>query len=105
MDELQETHKYIKITFVIFQTGSCIIVGNCSEKVLRFVFEFVKKLLRTEYKSIYIDGDASIVKPPIELIGDAEDDIVKLDKKKNRKRRITVTTGYFSQLKNIAAIV
>lgn len=108
MDELQETNKYIKITFVIFQTGSCIIVGNCSEKVLRFVFEFVKKMLRTEYKSIYIDGDASNVKLPIELIGhdeDAEDDIVKLDKKKNRKRRITVTTGYFSQLKNITAAV
>jgi len=105
MDELQETHKYIKITFVIFQTGSCIIVGNCSEKVLRFVFDFVKKMLHDEYRSIFIEGDATaVVKLPIdaELGDDDDDEIVEIDKKKNRKRRITVTTGYFSQLKNIS---
>ena len=105
MDELQETNKYIKITFVIFQTGSCIIVGNCSEKVLRFVFDFVKKMLHDEYRSIFIEGDATaVVKLPIDAeLGDADDDeIVEIDKKKNRKRRITVTTGYFSQLKNIS---
>jgi hypothetical protein len=106
MDELQETNKYIKITFVIFQTGSCIIVGNCSEKVLRFVFDFVKKMLHDEYRSIFIEGDATaVVKLPIdaELGDDDDDEIVEIDKKKNRKRRITVTTGYFSQLKNISA--
>jgi TATA-box binding protein (TBP) (component of TFIID and TFIIIB) len=104
MDELQETHKYIKITFVIFQTGSCIIVGNCSEKVLRFVFDFVKKMLHDEYRSIFIEGDATaVVKLPIDAVLDDDDDeIVEIDKKKNRKRRITVTTGYFSQLKNIS---
>ena len=100
MDELQETHKYIKITFVIFQTGSCIIVGNCSEKVLRFVYDFVKKMLHDEYFDIFIEGEA--VLPIIE--GDDENsEIVVMDKKKDRKRRITVTTGYFSQLKNISA--
>lgn len=106
MDELQETNKYIKITFVIFQTGSCIIVGNCSEKVLRFVFDFVKKMLHDEYRSIFIEGDASaVVKLPIDSVlndDDDDDEIVEIDKKKNRKRRITVTTGYFSQLKNIS---
>ena len=105
MDELQETNKYIKITFVIFQTGSCIIVGNCSEKVLRFVFDFGKKMLHDEYRSIFIEGDATaVVKLPIdaELGDDDDDEIVEIDKKKNRKRRITVTTGYFSQLKNIS---
>jgi hypothetical protein len=105
MDELQETNKYIKITFVIFQTGSCIIVGNCSEKVLRFVFDFVKKMLHDEYRSIFIEGDATaVVKLPIDAVlnDDDDDEIVEIDKKKNRKRRITVTTGYFSQLKNIS---
>ena len=103
MDELQETNKYIKITFVIFQTGSCIIVGNCSEKVLRFVYEFVKKLLHDEYYNIFIEGEPVSEKIPIIDNDDDEDDeVVKMDKKKNRKRRITVTTGYFSQLKNIS---
>ena len=100
MDELQETHKYIKITFVIFQTGSCIIVGNCSEKVLRFVYDFVKKMLHDEYFDIFIEGEAV---SPIVIVDDENSDIVVMDKKKDRKRRITVTTGYFSQLKNISA--
>jgi hypothetical protein len=99
MDELQETHKYIKITFVIFQTGSCIIVGNCSEKVLRFVYDFVKKMLHDEYFDIFIEGEAV---SPIVIVDDENSEIVVMDKKKDRKRRITVTTGYFSQLKNIS---
>ena len=100
MDELQETHKYIKITFVIFQTGSCIIVGNCSEKVLRFVYDFVKKILHDEYYNIFIEGEPV---SPIVIVDDENSEIVVMDKKKDRKRRITVTTGYFSQLKNISA--
>ena len=100
MDELQETHKYIKITFVIFQTGSCIIVGNCSEKVLRFVYDFVKKMLHDEYFDIFIEGEAV---SPVVIVDDENSEIVVMDKKKDRKRRITVTTGYFSQLKNISA--
>lgn len=100
MDELQETHKYIKITFVIFQTGSCIIVGNCSEKVLRFVYDFVKKMLHDEYFDIFIEGEPV---SPIIIVDDENSDVVVMDKKKDRKRRITVTTGYFSQLKNISA--
>jgi hypothetical protein len=99
MDELQETHKYIKITFVIFQTGSCIIVGNCSEKVLRFVYDFVKKMLHDEYFDIFIEGEPV---SPIVIVDDENSEIVVMDKKKDRKRRITVTTGYFSQLKNIS---
>jgi hypothetical protein len=103
MDELQETHKYIKITFVIFQTGSCIIVGNCSEKVLRFVFDFVKKMLQTEYQQIVIHGEAEVIKladPETET--ETEPICEEVAQKKNRKRRITVTTSYFSELKNIS---
>lgn len=100
MDELQETNKYIKITFVVFQTGSCIIVGNCSEKVLRFVFDFVKKMLQTEYQQIVIHGEAEVIKLA-ELETETESVSEEIDQKKNRKRRITVTTSYFSKLKNI----
>lgn len=101
MDELQETHKYIKITFVIFQTGSCIIVGNCSEKVLRFVFDFVKKMLQTEYQQIVIHGEAEVIKL-VDPETETEPICEEVAQKKNRKRRITVTTSYFSELKNIS---
>jgi hypothetical protein len=61
-------------------------------------------MLHDEYRSIFIEGDATaVVKLPIDAVLDDDDDeIVEIDKKKNRKRRITVTTGYFSKLKNIS---
>jgi TATA-box binding protein (TBP) (component of TFIID and TFIIIB) len=102
MDELQETDKYIKVTFVIFQTGSCIIVGNCNEKVLRFVYEFVKKMLHDEYYNIFIDGETITQKIPSPIEDVEGEEVISIDKSKSRKRRITVTTGYFSQLKNIS---
>ena len=75
---------------MIFRTGGCLIVGNCSEEILRFVYEFVKMILRAEYQSIFMNGEASLVK--------GEDD----DKEsKQRKRKITVSSTYFSELKKI----
>jgi hypothetical protein len=44
--ELLKAKKYTEISFMVFRTGSCIIVGNCSEPVLRFVYEFIKELLQ-----------------------------------------------------------
>ena len=41
-----------KISYMIFRTGSILIVGKCSEEVLRIVYEYVKTLLITEYKEI-----------------------------------------------------
>jgi hypothetical protein len=46
-----------------------------------------------------IEGEAV---SPIVIVDDENSEIVVMDKKKDRKRRITVTTGYFSQLKNIS---
>jgi len=65
-------------------------VGNCSEEVLRFVYEFVKKMLLTEFPNIFISR-AEVVEGPA------------VDKKdsKMRKRKIMVSTQYFSALKSI----
>ena len=52
MSELGKTNKYTEVSFMIFRTGSCLIVGNCSESVLRFVYEFIKCLLTREYAHI-----------------------------------------------------
>lgn len=44
--------KYSKISFMIFRTGSVLIVGKCDECVLTEVYDFIKQLLVDEYKNI-----------------------------------------------------
>ena len=89
VEELTKTEKYTKVSFMIFRTGGCLIVGNCSETVLRFVYDFVTKVLVTEFPNIYI---ARV----------EEDQNAGKKEAKIRKRKIVVTTPYFSQLKSIA---
>lgn len=43
---------YNKISFMIFRTGSVLIVGKCDENVLNEVYIFIKQLLMDEYKNI-----------------------------------------------------
>jgi len=42
----------IKVSFMIFRTGSVLIVGKCDEKILMIIYNYLKDLLRNEYKSI-----------------------------------------------------
>lgn len=88
VDELIESKKYTKVSFMIFRTGGCLIVGNCSEEILTFVYDFVKNIMKDEYQNIYMSK---------ENIGPAEP-----KKKKLRKRKITVSTSYLSDLKKIS---
>ena len=54
MNELIENNKYREIPFMIFRTGSCLIVGNCNEHILNVVYRFIRKLLKQEYSTIYV---------------------------------------------------
>jgi GTPase SAR1 family protein len=54
MSELGDNKKYTEISFMIFRTGSVLIVGNCTERILKYVFEFIKKILATEYQNIHV---------------------------------------------------
>jgi len=81
MSELGDFNKYTEVSFMIFRTGSCLIVGNCTEKVLKFVFEFIKKILADEYQNIYVAN---------------EEPIVKVKKTKLRKKIIMVTSSYLA---------
>ena len=87
VDELIVSKKYTKVSFMIFRTGGCLIVGNCSEEVLMFVYDFVKKMLNDEYLNIYMKVDK---------LGEVEPKKIKL-----RKRKIMVSTTYFSDLKKL----
>jgi len=62
LSDLMECKKYTEVSLMIFRTGSCIIVGNCSEKILRFIFEFIKEILITEYREICFNDEIPQVK-------------------------------------------
>ena len=68
MSELDDNRKYTEVSFMIFRTGSCLIVGNCSEKILLFIFEFIKKILWNEYENIFVvntDLNVKVKKPKL----------------------------------------
>ena len=81
----ENKEKYKKVTevsFMIFRTGSVLIVGMCEENVLIEIYEFLKKLLRAEFNEI-CQG----------LIDLELHNSIKNKKKKIRKKIITVIDG------------
>ena len=77
-----------KISFMIFRTGSVLIVGRCDENVLIIIYEFLKNILTNEYKNI--------CQKNIKHLDEAEKNIandLKNKKKKIRKKTITIETN------------
>lgn len=67
---------YIEISFMIFRTGSVLIVGKCEDYVLHDIYDFIKELFRVEFLNIY----SHIIQP--------EDDVLKKHVPKLRTRTI-----------------
>ena len=57
-----------EVSFMIFRTGSVLIVGNCDSSVLYIIYEYLKKLLTTEYNEIYIKNNLSKKKKSVKKI-------------------------------------
>lgn len=85
MSELLDNKKYTEVSFMIFRTGSGLIVGNCTERILRFVFDFIKKILIEEYSNIAILS---------------ENPVIKNKKPKLRKRIVSYSKDYFNNTMN-----
>ena len=81
LDELSKD-KYTKVSFMVFRTGNCLIVGNCTKEILHFVFEFVKTILMDEYEHIKAINDVPVVK---------------MKKKKPRKRVVYLERSYYNE--------
>ena len=47
-----DSKKYIEISFMVFRTGSVLIVGKCEDYVLHDIYAFIKELLRVEYSNV-----------------------------------------------------
>jgi hypothetical protein len=86
MRELDDNKKYTEVSFMIFRTGSCLIVGNCSESILMFIFDFIKNVLKQEYEKI------SVV---------SEEPVVKTKKSKLRKKNVTISNSYYASDVNV----
>jgi hypothetical protein len=70
-----------EVSFMIFRTGSVLIVGRCDENVLLVIYEYLKVIFINEYKNICqknikVDEDGEL--------------ILKDKKKKTRRKNITI---------------
>ena len=83
MSELDNAIKYSEISFMIFRTGSCLIVGNCTERILRFVYESIKQVLHDEYYTIAVTNMNTETK---------------IKKEKIRKKTIILTPTYYTEV-------
>ena len=82
MSELIDNKKYTEVSFMIFRTGSCLIVGNCSEQILVFIYQFIKKIFQAEYRIISVVNEEPVLK----------NKTIKL-----RKKTITVSNDYYEK--------
>jgi hypothetical protein len=76
---MDPTNIYTRVAFMIFRTGSVLIVGKCDEVVLNHIYTFLVRLLKTEYYTIWQHKSVSDLTP------------LKDKKKKTRKKMITIT--------------
>ena len=84
--QISEENKHLyndvkEVSFMIFRTGSVLIVGRCDENVLMIIYEFLKIILNNEYKNIH---------QKVSKNGDENTPVVKDKKKKLRKKNITI---------------
>jgi hypothetical protein len=81
-EENKELYKNVKqVSFMIFRTGSVLIVGRCDENVLMLIYEFLKIILRNEFKNICQKNIKA---------SENSDVVVKDKKKKLRRKNITI---------------
>ena len=46
--------KWTQVSFMIFRTGSVLIVGNCDENILLIIYNYLKTVIFKEYENIFI---------------------------------------------------
>jgi hypothetical protein len=85
MEQLSKSNKYTVVSFMIFRTGSVLIVGNCNEEELNHIYIFIKRILEGECDELFVIGEPQVTK----------DKTLKI-----RKRKIVVSHEFCKQYIN-----
>ena len=85
-----ENKRIFKVSFMIFRTGSVLVVGRCDDIMINDIYLFIKDILSNEYDNINVNNE-----------------ITYIDKqtKKNRvckKKKLKINTNYFNNNVNIS---
>ena len=89
--ENMSLYKNVKeVSFMIFRTGSVLIVGKCEEYVLILIYDFLKNILTNEYHLICQQNSNN---DENKILQSAKD-----KKKKSRKKNILITVDTQQQL-------
>jgi hypothetical protein len=75
-----------EVSFMIFRTGSVLIVGKCDENVLISIYEFLKIVLNNEFKQICQRNNNNII-----IENDESTNVKDIKKKKIRRKTITIS--------------
>ena len=74
-NEMVDKTSFIKVSFMIFRTGSVLIVGKCSEEILYRIYEFLCTIFCAEYDEI-------------KVVNNMQEDMNKLKKNKEKPRKL-----------------
>ena len=66
-DSSLEGHWY-EISFMIFRTGSVLIVGNCNSSILKVIYNYLKTILGEEYQNIFITNNTTKKKKSVKKV-------------------------------------
>ena len=85
-----ENKRIFKVSFMIFRTGSVLVVGRCDDIMINDIYLFIKDILSNEYDNINVNNE-----------------ITYIDKqtKKNRvckKKKLKINPNYFNNNVNIS---
>lgn len=86
MEQLSKSNKYTVVSFMIFRTGSVLIVGNCNEEELNHIYIFIKRILEDEYDELHVLGEQQVTK----------DKTLKI-----RKRKIVINKEFVEKYINV----
>ena len=78
---LLENTLYYEVSFMIFRTGSILIVGKCNEEILMVIYRFICTILTKEYSGIQMGN----------VMGDGETSTMSKIVKNTRKKRLQMT--------------
>lgn len=85
-----------KVSFMVFRTGSILIVGKCDENILNIIYDFLVHILRDEYKNISQKNPNKIMNSEPDHLstnGNTNVNANNIKKKKIRKKNIFVTSS------------